>query len=166
MNSTWLSHVRGESKWAHFDITGASVHNTHATCIPKYGYILERHHKHHYTPCRCCCSVSMTCNPCFSHRLLTDAYTDCSLMHTHSRSRGSGPQDQRYTCVKILPYTIRECLQLCHKNMAKHFRMAKIYCAQWQLNGGQCLTHDLCAIYTGFTQCDNCTIATVYIIKT
>ena len=49
--------------------------------------------------------------------------------------------------------------------LSQHFRMAKMYCAQWQLNGSQCLTHGLCAIFTGFTQCDNCTIATVNIIQ-
>ena len=40
------------------------------------------------------------------------------------------------------------------------------YCAQWQLKGSRCLTHDLCAIFTGFTQRDNCAIAKVNIIKT
>jgi len=32
------------------------------------------------------------------------------------------------------------------KHVTKHFRMAKKYCAQWQLNGSRCLTHDLCAL--------------------
>ena len=50
--------------------------------------------------------------------------------------------------------------------MTKHFHiMAKKYCAQWKLNGSQCLTHDLFAIFAGFTQHDNCTIETVNIIK-
>jgi len=44
------------------------------------------------------------------------------------------------------------------KHVTKHFRIAKKYCAQWQLN--------LCAIFTGSTQHDNCAIATVNIIKT
>ena len=38
------------------------------------------------------------------------------------------------------------------KHVTKHFRMAKKYCAQWQLNGSWCLTHNLCAIFTGSTQ--------------
>ena len=50
------------------------------------------------------------------------------------------------------------------KHVIKHFRMAKKYCAQWQMNGSWCLTHNLCAILTGSTQCDNCAIATVNII--
>jgi len=33
--------------------------------------------------------------------------------------------------------------------------MAKKYCAQWQLNRSRCLTHDLGAVITGFTQHDN-----------
>jgi len=50
--------------------------------------------------------------------------------------------------------------------MTKHFRMAKKYCTQWQLNGIWCLTHNLCAIFTGSTQHDNCAIATFNITKT
>ena len=49
--------------------------------------------------------------------------------------------------------------------MTKHFHVTKKYCAQWQLNGSQCLTHDLCAIFIGSTQHNNCTIVTVNIIK-
>ena len=52
------------------------------------------------------------------------------------------------------------------KHVTKHFHMAKKYCAQWQLNGSWCLTHNLCAIFTGSTQRDNCAIVTVNIIKT
>ena len=51
------------------------------------------------------------------------------------------------------------------KHVAKHFRVAKKYCAQWQLKGSRCLTHDLCTIFIGFTQRDNCAIAIVNIIK-
>ena len=51
------------------------------------------------------------------------------------------------------------------KNVTKHFRMAKKYCAQWQLNGSWCLTDNLCAIFTGSTQRDNCAIVAVNIIK-
>ena len=51
------------------------------------------------------------------------------------------------------------------KHVTKHFCVAKKYCAQWQLKGSRCLTHDLCAIFIGFTQCDNCAIAIVNIIK-
>ena len=51
------------------------------------------------------------------------------------------------------------------KHVTKHFRVAKKYCAQWQLKGSRCLTHDLCAIFIGFTQRDNCAIAIVNIIK-
>jgi len=52
------------------------------------------------------------------------------------------------------------------KHVTKHFRVAKKYCAQWQLNGSWCLTYNLCAIFTGSTQHDNCAIVTVNIIKT
>jgi len=52
------------------------------------------------------------------------------------------------------------------KFLTKHFHVAKKYCAQQQLNGSQCLTHDFCAIFTGFTQHENCAIATVNLIKT
>ena len=51
------------------------------------------------------------------------------------------------------------------KHVTKHFVWQKKYCAQWQLKGSRCLTHDLCAIFVGFTQRDNCTIAIVNIIK-
>jgi len=51
------------------------------------------------------------------------------------------------------------------KHVTKHFCVAKKYCAQWQLKGSRCLAHNLCAIFVGFTQRDNCTIATVNIIK-
>jgi len=44
-----------------------------------------------------------------------------------------------------------EWLQLCHGNMTKLMCGKKKYCAQQQLNGSWCLTHDLCAIFTGFT---------------
>jgi len=52
------------------------------------------------------------------------------------------------------------------KHVTKNFRMAKKYCPQWQLNGSQSLTHDLCAIFTGSTQRDNCAIVIVNIIET
>ena len=52
------------------------------------------------------------------------------------------------------------------KHVTKHFRMAKKYCAQSQLNRSWCLTHNLCAIFTGSTQRNNCAIATVNVIKT
>jgi len=51
------------------------------------------------------------------------------------------------------------------KHMTKHFRVAKKYCAQWQLKGSRCLTHDLYAIFVGFTQYDNYAIAIVNILK-
>jgi len=51
------------------------------------------------------------------------------------------------------------------KHVTKHFHVAKKYCAQWQLKGSRCLTHDLCSIFIGFTQRDNCAIAIVNIIK-
>ena len=58
-----------------------------------------------------------------------------------------------------------EHLQLRHKNVTKHFCVAKKYCAQWQLNWSRCLTHDLCAKFSGFTQHDNCAIVTVNLIS-
>ena len=39
-------------------------------------------------------------------------------------------------------------------HVTKHLCMARKYCAQWQLNRSRCLTHDLCAVFTGFTQRD------------
>ena len=50
------------------------------------------------------------------------------------------------------------------KQVTKHFREAKKYCAQWQLKGSRRLTHNLCTIF-GFTQRDDCAIAIVNIIK-
>ena len=50
-------------------------------------------------------------------------------------------------------------------HMTKHFCVAEKYCAQLLLNGSHCLTHDLGAIFIGFTQCDNCAIVIVNIIK-
>ena len=35
------------------------------------------------------------------------------------------------------------------------------YCAHLQLKGSRCLTHNLCAIFIGFTQHNNCAIAIV-----
>jgi len=59
-----------------------------------------------------------------------------------------------------------EQLQLRHENMWQSTSVwQKKYCAQWQLKGSRCLTHDLCAIFVGFTQRDNCAIAIVNIIK-
>jgi len=48
-------------------------------------------------------------------------------------------------------HTSTECLQLCHENVTKHFRMAKMSCAQWQRNGSQCLTQSLCNIHWIYT---------------
>ena len=60
-----------------------------------------------------------------------------------------------------------EQLQLRHESTWQSTSVwQKKYCAQWQLKGSRCLTHDLCAIFIGFTQRDNCTIAIVNIIKT
>jgi len=47
--------------------------------------------------------------------------------------------------------------------MTKYFREAKKYCAQWQLKGNWGLTHNLYAIFIGFTQHNNCAIAIVNI---
>ena len=52
-----------------------------------------------------------------------------------------------------------ERLQYVTKHVTKHFRVAKKCCA-WQLKG----TRDLCAIFIGFTQCDNFAIAIINII--
>ena len=59
-----------------------------------------------------------------------------------------------------------EQLQLRHENTWQSTSVwQKKYCAQWQLKGSRCLTHDLCATFIGFTQRDNCAIAIVNIIK-
>ena len=72
-----------------------------------------------------------------------------------------------YTCIQSYlpnkPY--RAVAITLRKRMTKHFHVAKKYCAQWQLKWSQCQTHDLCAIFIGFTQRDNCDIAIVNIIK-
>jgi len=48
--------------------------------------------------------------------------------------------------------------------VTKHLCVAKKDCAQQQLNGSWFLTHDLCAVFTGFTQDDNCAVVPVNII--
>ena len=53
-----------------------------------------------------------------------------------------------------------ERLQLRHENTWQSTL------TQRQLKGNRCLSHDLCAIFIGFTQRDNCAIAIVNIIKT
>jgi len=68
------------------------------------------------------------------------------------------------TCSKIL-HAYRAVAIMSRKQVTKYFRVAKKYCAQWQLKGSRCLTHNLCAIFIGFTQHDNCAIAIANIIK-
>jgi len=71
----------------------------------------------------------------------------------------SGPQPDSFVAV------YRAVAITSQKHVTKHFCVAKNYCAQWQLKGSRYLTHDLCAIFIGFTQRDNCAIAIVNIIK-
>ena len=47
------------------------------------------------------------------------------------------------------------------KHKTKHFHMAKKYCAQWQLDGSRCLTHNLSAYIHWIYTVQYCTIATV-----
>ena len=70
--------------------------------------------------------------------------------------RGSFSEDRVQQLNDFLLYIIQQ-LQIItsRKHVTKHFRMAKKYCAQWQLKGNRCLTHDLCAIFVEFTQRDN-----------
>jgi len=49
--------------------------------------------------------------------------------------------------------------------VTKHFFVAKKYCAQWQLKGSRCLTPNVCTIFIGFTQRDNCTMVISYYIE-
>ena len=51
------------------------------------------------------------------------------------------------------------------KTRDKALPCGKKYCAQWQRKGSRCLTHNLCAIFIGFNQRDNCAVAIVNIIK-
>jgi len=55
----------------------------------------------------------------------------------------------------LLVQQVIEQLQLRHENTWQSTSVwQEKYCAQWQLKGSRCLTHDLCAIFVGFTQRD------------
>jgi len=55
-----------------------------------------------------------------------------------------------------------EQLQLRHENTRQSTSVwQKKYCAQWQLKGSRCLTHDICEIFVGFTQRTNCAITII-----
>ena len=71
----------------------------------------------------------------------------------------------KYNLVLMVCKRYRAVAIMSRKHVTRHFRVAKKYCAQWQLKGSRCLTHNLCAIFIGFTRHDNCTIAIVNIIK-
>ena len=103
LNDTWLSHVRGESVSVR-TLTSQEPLST----IQLYTWTSSQ------TPLHTLPLLLFSL-----HDLQSLFLTDCSLMHTHRRSRGSGPQDQRYTCVNALPHTIIECLQLCLENVTK-----------------------------------------------
>ena len=67
---------------------------------------------------------------------------------------------------QVCPVLCIERLQLRHEHTWQSTSVwQKKYCAEWQLTGSRCLTHDLCAIFVGFTQRDNCAIAIVNIIE-
>ena len=67
----------------------------------------------------------------------------------------------RYPCCHVSSdvCTLQSGCNYVTKHVTKHFRVEKKYCAQQQLKGIRCLTHNLCAIFIGFTQHDNCAIA-------
>ena len=81
-------------------------------------------------------------------------------------SNGSNVSDVVASVRLQSSYLSIEQLQLRHENTWQSTSVwQKKYCAQWKLKGSQCLTHDLCAIFVGFTQRDNCAIAIVNTIK-
>ena len=59
----------------------------------------------------------------------------------------------------LLLFSWSSCNYITKQNAWQSTSVWQKYCAQWQLNITRCLTHNLCAISIGFTQCDNCTIA-------